>query len=422
MNGNMSTEEYLAGSDTDNEIVEEHFAEDYVVEDLPDSSNAKRIAEELGSDDDMDDSEIVSLHEENMKDESEEGEIIEEIEEAVDWNGDIDVDDDGNEQDIVSIEVLDSDDPADKEGLDIDSSESIGIEEAKTELDSEEEIENLEESEQIERTQPEVELEENEQEGDQDQEVEDVEDVEDVEEAEEAEEPKPIDASDNLHVIESQDLESDSSGHGKGSLHSESSETTDSETEETVLEVTVQTETHANGTEKDQVNVDVPIFLYICGDEYLLAPFFEKSNYILEDMISLFSMDEISGKTLDQFFQLLRGNGDLIDAYNFNVEDELRIDIPELALSVTEDNVFTREMKLDDLLNCFYDLKANSEATENTDNVPDKLTIFISMQQRFVSRYQKLQRLAAERGTFAQVNVRKHDEAEPSQKKRKLST
>lgn len=178
-------------------------------------------------------------------------------------------------------------------------------------------------------------------------------------------------------------------------------------------------------TETTSTSLDttsVPAFICICGDEFLLTPFFEPCNYKLEDMISLFSVDEVTGKTLEQLFQLLRGNGDLIDAYNFNVEDELRLDIPELGLSVTEDNVFTREMKLDDIIGCFHALRQNSHAA-GEENVPDKLTVLVSMQQRFASRYGRLQKLASEQGTFGQVRgTQLEQEMGPVTKKRKLST
>lgn len=168
-------------------------------------------------------------------------------------------------------------------------------------------------------------------------------------------------------------------------------------------------ETSNNGeTEQDLNNADqsiwsqVPIFIDIRGDEFLLIPFFEKCQYELQDMISLFSRDEVSGRKFNEFFELLRGNGDLIDAYNFNVDDELKIDIPEVRLCLTEDNVYTNNFTLDDLLDCFITLRKNS-FQKGEKQVPDKLTIYVSMQQRFITKYKALIELADDGCVFADV-------------------
>lgn len=163
----------------------------------------------------------------------------------------------------------------------------------------------------------------------------------------------------------------------------------------------------------------VPTVICICGDEFLLTPFYEKCNCKLEDMISLFSVDEVRGQSLAQIFQLLRGNGDLIDAYNFNVEDELRIDFPELNLYVTEDNVFARELNLDDIIACFHQLRQNS-ALKGEKSFPDKFTVLVSMQQRFASRYGKLKKLVEQQGTFTELQGNFSSEGQVN-KKRKLS-
>lgn len=163
----------------------------------------------------------------------------------------------------------------------------------------------------------------------------------------------------------------------------------------------------------------VPTIICICGDEFLLTPFYEECKCQLEDMISLFSVDEVRGQSLEQIFQLLRGNGDLIDAYNFNVEDELRIDFPELNLYVTEDNVFARELNLDDIIACFHQLRQNS-ALKGEKSIPDKFTVLVSMQQRFASRYGKLKKLVEQQGTFTELLGNFSSEGQVN-KKRKLS-
>lgn len=179
-----------------------------------------------------------------------------------------------------------------------------------------------------------------------------------------------------------------------------------------------------NGTlESSLKSIEVPVFVNIRGDEYLLVPFYDTCNYELQDMISLFDLDEISGRTLEQFFRLLRGNGDLIDAYNFNMEDELKVDIPELSLCVTEDNIYTREIRLEDIFENFHQLKHNSERT-HAEKVPDKLTILVTMQQRFITKYNRVAKCASESKTFADLLPNNNGEEvdEHQQKKRKLDT
>lgn len=201
-------------------------------------------------------------------------------------------------------------------------------------------------------------------------------------------------------------------------------EGTDQENEEDpgaiihIEEGAAESETTLNETSKSDKS---PIFVEIRGDGYLLLPFYEPCEYELTDMISLFSAGEVAGCTLEHFFQLLRGNGDLIDAYNFNMEDELTLDIPELSLCITEDNIYARAIKLDDLIELFYSLKHNSEGSRTA---PDKLTIRVDMQQRFITKYNTIATYAGEHKTFddlyksASTNGEKEEHVT---KKRRLS-
>lgn len=441
----MSTEEYLEGLDTDNELLEEESTNNDVAMEVSNLEGPKRtFTDELSSDENMDDDEDINLMEED--DNIMENTATELSNDEMDSNGVGDnFDDEKEDQDLEdSIEVVELQDINQEQG----NLETIVSPESAVNLDSEEEIENLEEIESLEETlrveeisrveEIRVEL------------VQDKDDQEDKEEQSEVDNLNggaEIEVLDDLKNQEDDDLvdsesieeievseivnetysqenyeNTESSLETNGKIHTENFSHADDDNSPGVTE----TETTNLETEEfepqDLHNVSsVPLFLCICGDEYLLAPFFEKSNYKLEDMISLFSMDEVTGKSLDQFFQLLRGNGDLIDAYNFDVEDELRIDIPELSISVTEDNVFARELKLDDIISCFYALRENSIASLKTARIPDKLTLLISMQQRFASRYHKLQRLANENATFAQVFGPEHSNSELPNKKRKLS-
>lgn len=449
----MSSEDYLDvieaddsidTQDEDKAMEETSPLETYVSIDIEDH----KFAEELASDDDMeqnsnaleveiDSRDVVDLDVEELPQDEHPngGDIFEEEELTLNAEGELEpVEHDSDE--IIEVESdpeLSEQDYVTLNGAEFEDEEEIGepqhlindrgrdsdVEEiggTLVELDSEEEIENLEDDYEEEQAKSE-EVSDDASEVDEDGGYSDVEGGR----SNQGEEKKPQEEANEQYqeakrkkmtieeemVTFSQDVDlnkaleitktSNANGHEK-------SNTTDH----------LQSEDHELGK--------VPTFVSIGGDEFLLTPFFDECNYQLEDMISLFSIDEVSGKTLEQFFQLLRGNGDLIDAYSFNVEDELRLDFPELALSVTEDNMFTREMKLDDIIDCFYGLKANSEAAGDR-NIPDKLTVLVSMQRRFVSRYKRLKKLVRELETFAQVNgIATESESSNLAKKRKLST
>lgn len=197
----------------------------------------------------------------------------------------------------------------------------------------------------------------------------------------------------------------------------------DHEPREEIIDVATKQDNESNSV--TSYWSEVPVFIDISGDEYLLIPFFEPCQYQLQDMISLFSLDEISDCAFNDFFELLRGNGDLIDAYNFNVEDELKINIPELRLCLTEDSVYSKTLRLDDLLGSFCTLRRCSKKNGDT-RTPDKLTIFVSMQQRFITKYNRLNQIAKEGGTFSDVyrsfvdSEKIDSDGDSDRKKRKL--
>lgn len=168
----------------------------------------------------------------------------------------------------------------------------------------------------------------------------------------------------------------------------------------------------------------VPIFINVRGDEFLLVPFYEECEYNLEDLISLFTVDEISDCTLREFFELLRGNGDLIDAYNFDVEDELCLSIPEMSISISEDNVHTGSLRLNDLIEPFISLIR--QETNDPENIPDKMTVLVSMQPRFSTNFRKIvEAVANGKGyshMFQSQPRAEEDTDEASRKRRRTSS
>lgn len=215
---------------------------------------------------------------------------------------------------------------------------------------------------------------------------------------------KVITNVDELSESEIEDLE-----------HSDNSFSSDTE-DPSILQDSI---THRSG------EASVPIFINVRGDEFLLVPFFDKCQYDLEDMISLFTFDEISDCTLLEFFELLRGNGDLIDAYNFDIEDELCLSIPEMSISITEDNVHTRSLRLNDLIEPYLSLIRQEK--NDPKNVPDKMTVLVSMLPRFSTNFRKIVEAVAEGKGYcdmfrSQLHGKQDTDDDGSRKRRRTST
>lgn len=168
----------------------------------------------------------------------------------------------------------------------------------------------------------------------------------------------------------------------------------------------------------------IPIFINVRGDQFLLVPFYGKCDYNFEDMISLFTFDEISDCTIKEFFDLLRGNGDLIDAYNFEVDDELCLNVPEMSISITEDNVHTDTLRLNDLVDPFLSLISKENGFPKS--TPDKMTLLISMQPRFSTNFRKIvEAVAHGKGYYDIFNAQSHrdiDEDDSSSRKRQRTS
>lgn len=423
----MSNDDYLDDSGTADNAFDARDDDKPMIGNSPDTyssmgSSSHQFGEELASDDDMDakselsggaaseidisDAEVEELPQEGSSVPDQENYQSNQLQEAAE-DQIIEVESEpetyGNDSVSLTVEELKEGELDDEDGDGaIKDSQILSTNQAQ-EVDSEEEIDNLE-ADDSNQVKNEVYVEEIVTEG-----------------SDEEEEEQVV-----VHVVASQGEQEEASFYEDETFRGFRDDTLQEDEIDSSLKITEQIDDSPDSSAlakqqvEDLIPVKVPIFVCICGDEFLLAPFFEESSYQLQDMISLFSREDVSGKTLEQFFQLLRGNGDLIDAYSFNEEDELRIDIPELATSVTEDNVFTRLLKLDDIINCFYKLRANSEAASDS-KVPDKLTIMVSMQPRFISRFKKLENFASSLATFSEVIGTEEQEASHISKKRKLS-
>lgn len=135
-------------------------------------------------------------------------------------------------------------------------------------------------------------------------------------------------------------------------------------------------------------DIPMPIFIRISGDDYLLIPFYQPTKLDLEGLVALFDDSSVLGQSTDDFFGSLRDNEDLVDIYNFEENDELILIIPELGnLSITEDNIYSRDIGIWDFVKAFMSLKLNSK---DDTSVPPKMTLEVSTQRRFITKFNKL--------------------------------
>lgn len=176
--------------------------------------------------------------------------------------------------------------------------------------------------------------------------------------------------------------------------------------------------------EYSKLQLQFPTFLIVRGDTYFLAPFHGNKDATMESIISLFSWDEIIDRTLGDFFELLRHNGDLIDAYNFNSEDELKLLFCELCIAITEDSVDAEETYVLEILSLYQKLRENTPSNQ----LPGQLTIFVTMQQRFKSQFKKLKTAYSEGKGFESLGCctdergyNKMVESKTTSKKRKAN-
>ena len=181
-------------------------------------------------------------------------------------------------------------------------------------------------------------------------------------------------------------------------------------------------ETAPNAHPAGHTDLQFPIYIVVRDDTYLLAPFDAEDSPTDENMISLFSWDEVADCTLHGFFQILRQNGDLIEAYSFNPEDGLQLLFSELGICLAEDTKHAKHIKLATFFQFFHTLWANTKSAEI---LPKGLLIHISMRQMFMTQYNKLKQLCLNNEGFEALRANEHDSdsglANSPRKKRKLS-
>lgn len=91
---------------------------------------------------------------------------------------------------------------------------------------------------------------------------------------------------------------------------------------------------------------------------------------------------------------------------------EILLHFPSLDLLCNEDNLYIKKMTMDDIISIFKVLRTNS-LRNGEENVPSTLRIVVSLQPRFVSRYNDLVEVMDNNGSFAVVHGFSNDESHP---------
>lgn len=138
----------------------------------------------------------------------------------------------------------------------------------------------------------------------------------------------------------------------------------------------------------DKVHFQFPIIVNISDEnEYTLIPFSGETSFNLSELEPIFDTSVLS-LSLEELFESLRGHQELVDMHDIRLSDEMVLSVTELGnLSITEDNVYTKEITVDDLLKAFTSLVSNSTKNEK---LPKKLTFAISTQTRFITKFNHL--------------------------------
>ncbi|SCU82849.1 LAFA_0D00386g1_1 [Lachancea sp. 'fantastica'] len=91
---------------------------------------------------------------------------------------------------------------------------------------------------------------------------------------------------------------------------------------------------------------------------------------------------------------------------------ELKMEFPDLDLIMEEDNMYNKDITINDIVSIFKILKDNS-IKKCEANVPTIITINVSTKPRFVSRYNSLVEMLTGDATFSNIRVFSNDESHP---------
>ncbi|SCU95599.1 LADA_0G16446g1_1 [Lachancea dasiensis] len=178
--------------------------------------------------------------------------------------------------------------------------------------------------------------------------------------------------------------------------------------------IDIVSESEVNEAAKQLLNAKAPqIKVNYKGDTFLLLGEYDGDNgqewdkkmLICEDTADLHRGCNVIFGRIRVFLQNLRGGLDLLSR-------ELQMEFPDLDLRMEEDNMYNKDITINDIVSIFKILKDNS-IKKCEPNVPTFLTINVSTKGRFVSRYNSLVELLSDNATFSTIRVFSNDQSHP---------
>jgi len=151
-----------------------------------------------------------------------------------------------------------------------------------------------------------------------------------------------------------------------------------------------------------------PIIINIAETDFLLVPFDKHKNPEIDvsHLVSLYDDHEILKLTIEDFFGLMRTNEDLNEIHQFTVDKELVLVIPELNnLSITEDNIYSRDITIEDFVESFENLKSNS-INAGEEIIQNSISFLLTSQTRFITNFNNLSERIREGKGFSCISLK----------------
>lgn len=176
-----------------------------------------------------------------------------------------------------------------------------------------------------------------------------------------------------------------------------------------------------------------PIIINIAETDFLLVPFDKHRNSEIDvsHLVSLYDDNEILKLTIEEFFGLMRTNEDLNEIHQFTVNKELVLVIPELNLSITEDNIYSRDITIEDFIVSFENLKSNS-INDGEELVHKSISFLLTSQTRFITNFNNLTEsirrgkgfncVSVKRSVFEPIAITPEARTEDSHKRQSLDS
>lgn len=147
----------------------------------------------------------------------------------------------------------------------------------------------------------------------------------------------------------------------------------------------------------DDNEIDFPIIVKIADTDFLLVPFRSLNDAIdVSHLVSLYDDQNVLNSSLESFFVSMRNHEDLNEICSFDASQELVLAVPELGnITITEDNIYSREVSVNDFVDRFHDFKLNSKL-HDFEQPFQALSFRLSFQTRFISEFNNLSKLLRE--------------------------